>query len=128
MEEQDLDKLVEKYDYQTKLDIACWVMSKVDQFGHEPGSFRYFIYHLLGFEMDAYVPMFLANAMNFTNEFDYTFKEELRRLITEEKIESKKIKNFLGLCDTSECYETASRGTPSKEGYRWTCGKHAPTE
>lgn len=130
MQEEDYDKLVEKYDYQTKLDIACWVMSKVDQFGREPGSFRYFIYQLLGFKEDAYVSMFLANAMEFTNEFDYSFKQELRRLLREEKVSSPKVKNFLGLCDTPACYENASCGTPSgdkdSKKYRWTCYEHRP--
>jgi hypothetical protein len=130
MEAENYDELVKKYDDQTKLDIACWVMSKVDEFGHNPGSFRYFIYHLLGFGPEGYVPLYLANAMSFTNEFDYSFKEQLRELVESEKIDSPKLKNFIGLCDTSGCYESASCGTPSEDKdpkkYRWTCSIHRP--
>lgn len=132
IEEVDYDALVAKYDYQTKLDIACWVMSKVDEFGNNPGSFRYFIYNLLGLDVDSYVPMYLANTMNFTNELDYSYKEQLRKLVQEEMVSSPKVKNFVGLCDTPACYERASTGTPSKDKdpnkYRWTCDKHAPKE
>ena len=46
---EDYDALVAKYDYQTRLDIAAWVISKIDEHGNNPGSFRYLIYNLLGF-------------------------------------------------------------------------------
>lgn len=130
MDQEDYDQLVEKYDYETKLDIACWVMSKVDKFGRDPGSFRYFIYQLLGFNTDAYVPMYYANTMGFTNEFDYSYKDKLCRLVESERIDSPKLKNFVGLCDTAGCYKHFSCGTPhpdnDSEKYRWTCGEHKP--
>ena len=67
----DYDKLVEKYDNQTKLDIAAWVISKIDEHGRDPGSFRHLIYDRLGFGMDAYVPLYEAGGMNITNELEY---------------------------------------------------------
>lgn len=32
------------------------------------------------------------------------------------------------LCDVPGCGEIAGCGTPTSEGYRWTCGKHRPVE
>lgn len=32
------------------------------------------------------------------------------------------------LCDVPGCGEIAGCGTPTSEGYRWTCGRHRPTE
>ena len=31
-----------------------------------------------------------------------------------------------GVCDEPGCIEPAGCGTPTKDGYRWTCGKHQP--
>jgi hypothetical protein len=30
------------------------------------------------------------------------------------------------LCDVDGCEETSSCGTPTPQGYRWTCGFHVP--
>lgn len=31
-------------------------------------------------------------------------------------------------CDDPECKMEATCGTPTQEGYRWTCGQHVPNE
>lgn len=119
------DKLVEKYDYQTKLDIAAWVISKIDDHGNNPGSFRYLIYNRLGFDLDAYVPLYEAGGMNITNELDYDKSPALMKIIEEQKIENKKLKEFANVCDEPGCFRNASCGWPSDEGYRRTCYEHS---
>lgn len=119
------DKLVEKYDYQTKLDIAAWVISKIDDHGNSPGSFRYLIYNRLGFDLDAYVPLYEAGGMNITNELDYNTTPTLMKIIEEQKIENKKLKEFARVCDEPGCFGSVSCGWPSDEGYRRTCYEHS---
>jgi hypothetical protein len=68
----DYDSIVAKYDNQTKLDIAARVISKIDDHGASPGSFRYLIYDRLGFGPEAYVPLYTAGGMNITNSLDYS--------------------------------------------------------
>lgn len=121
----DYDKLVEKYDYQTKLDIAAWVISKIDDHGNNPGSFRYLIYNRLGFDLDAYVPLYEAGGMNITNELDYNTTPTLMKIIEEQKIENKKLKEFARVCDEPGCFGSVSCGWPSDEGYRRTCYEHS---
>lgn len=122
----DYDKLVEKYDNQTKLDIAAWVISKIDEHGRDPGSFRYLIYERLGFGMDAYVPLYEAGGMNITNEFDYGKDEQLVKIVIEEKIDNVRLKQQLLLCDEPGCFDPASCGWPSENGvYRRTCYEHS---
>lgn len=77
----EFDDLVAKYDYQTKLDIAAWVISKIDEHGFDGGSFRYLIYERLGFGPDAYVPLYDAGGMNITNELDYEAIYKLKRAV-----------------------------------------------
>jgi hypothetical protein len=124
----DYDKLVEKYDYQTKLDIAAWVISKIDEHGTNPGSFRYLIYQLLGFGPDAYVPLYEAGGMNITNELDYERPGALLKLIEEQKIENIELKRFSNVCDEPGCFRYASCGWPSEAGYRRTCYEHSKFE
>lgn len=124
----DYDKLVEKYDYQTKLDIAAWVISKIDEHGNNPGSFRYLIYQLLGFGPDAYVPLYEAGGMNITNELDYERPGALLKLIEEQKIENIELKRFSNVCDEPGCFRYASCGWPSEAGYRRTCYEHSNFE
>ena len=40
----------------------------------------------------------------------------------------KTIGNFYDCCDEPECFEPASCGTPTQNGYRRTCLKHMPKE
>ena len=121
----EFDDLVAKYDYQTKLDIAAWVISKIDEHGQDPGSFRGLIYGLLGFGPDAYVPLYEAGGMNITNELDYESKSFLRQIIKDENIENTKLKHYSGVCDETGCFEYATCGWPSDNGYRRTCYQHS---
>lgn len=122
----DYDELVAKYDNQTKLDIAAWVISKIDEHGDNPGSFRYLIYTLLGFGPEAYVPLYEAGGMNITNELDYSRSGALLKLIMEQQIENKKLKDFAGVCDEPGCFNYASCGWPTSDGgYRRTCYEHS---
>ena len=121
----DYDALVDKYDYQTKLDIASWVISKIDEHGNEPGSFRYLIYQRLGFGPDAYVPLYEAGGMNITNELDYNMVPALMKVIQEQAIENKELKRFARVCDEPGCFKPFSCGWPSDDGYRNTCYDHS---
>lgn len=121
----NLDELVSKYDYQTKLDIAAWVISKIDEHGADGGSFRYLIYERLGFGPDAYVPLFEAGGMNITNELDYDTIPNLRKIIEEEKIDNLKLKQATRTCDEPGCFAHATCGWPDEPRYRLTCYEHS---
>jgi len=122
----EFDELVSKYDNETKLNIAAWVISKIDEHGEEPGSFRYLIYHRLGFGPEAYVPLYEAGGMNITNELDYAQRQQLSDIIRREKIDNVELKTFALVCDEPGCYEYASCGWPTSDGgYRRTCGQHS---
>lgn len=123
--QEDYDALVAKYDYETKLDIAAWVISKIDEHGTSPGSFRYLIYERLGFGPDAYVPLYSAGGMNITNELDYDSKEPIIEVIKRDKIDNKDLKLSVGLCDEPGCFERFTCGWPSEGGYRNTCYNHS---
>lgn len=124
----EFDDLVAKYDYQTKLDIAAWVISKIDEHGAEPGSFRNLIYGRLGFGPDAYVPLYEAGGMNITNELDYDKTPALLKIIEEQQIENKQLKEFAGVCDEPGCFKYATCGFPTDNGYRRTCYNHSNFE
>lgn len=124
----DYDKLVEKYDYDTKLDITAWVISKLDDHGTSPGSFRHLIYNLLGFGIDAYSPLYEAGGMNITNELDYKRPSILLELIKKQAIENIELKRFANVCDEPGCFEHANCGWPSDTGYRRTCYEHSNFE
>lgn len=125
-EKIDYDELVSKYDYQTKLDIAAWVISKIDEHGTNPGSFRYLIYDRLGFDLDAYVPLYSAGGMNISNELDYSYRENLANVVKEQNIDNKELKSALLICDEPWCYNYASCGFPTSDGgYRRTCHDHS---
>jgi hypothetical protein len=64
------DRLVEECPYETRLAVTAWVMKHIVQHAQDGGSFRHLIYGRLGFEMDAYVPLYLAGGMTISNEFD----------------------------------------------------------
>ncbi len=67
--QDDLPKLVEACPYYMRLAVTAHVIEQVVKVAQEGGSFRNFIYDLLGFEPDAYVPLYLAGGMTITNEF-----------------------------------------------------------
>lgn len=66
-----LDRDVEPgpVDYERRLDITAEVFNAVVENAVEGGSFRYLIYDRLGFDLDAYVPLYSAGGMTITNEF-----------------------------------------------------------
>jgi len=122
----DYDELVSKYDNETKLDIAAWVISKIDEHGKNPGSFRYLIYDRLGFDFDAYVPLYLAGGMNITNELDYSYRENIAEVVKKQNLDNKELKSALLICDEPECYNYANCGFPIDDGgYRRTCHNHS---
>lgn len=63
----ELDKLVEKCDYDTKLAITAWVFKQLTEHNKEGGSYRYLIYNRLGFTPDAYVPLYDAGGLEISN-------------------------------------------------------------
>lgn len=70
----DLNKLLAECPYETKLAVTAWVFEKIVEHANDPGSFRYLIYDRMGFNADAYVPLYEAGGMTITNEF--SLKEE----------------------------------------------------
>lgn len=54
-------------DYQTRLAVAAWVFKALNEHMREGGTYRYLIYHRLGFAEDAYVPLYEAGGMNLSN-------------------------------------------------------------
>ena len=70
-------KLVAECPYETRLAIVAWVFEQIVAHAREGGSFRYLIYDRLGFDLDAYVPLYLAGGMTISNEFDLS-KSELK--------------------------------------------------
>jgi hypothetical protein len=125
MDDNYFDELVFKYDNQTKLDIAAWVISKIDNHGNNPGSFRHLIYTLMGFGPEAYVPLYEAGGMNITNELDYNMRDQLASIIKEQGLDNAQLKTFALLCDEPGCYNGASCGFPTDNGYRRTCYEHS---
>ena len=116
-------KVWDGLDYDTRLAVAGHMIRKVVEIGTEGGSFRHFIYGVLGFDMDAYVPLYMAGGMTITNEFDLQKIEDIKKIVGENKYE--KLKPVLGLCDEPDCFEEASSGWPSEDNvYRHTCSAH----
>lgn len=52
-----------------KLAVTAWVMNAIVKHATEGGTFRYLIYDRLGFDTDAYVPLYEAGGMTISNEF-----------------------------------------------------------
>ena len=120
----ELDELVEKCDYDTKLAVTAWVFKHIVDHAKEGGSYRYLIYDRLGFSPDAYIPLYEAGGMDISNEFSIDTMDEIRKIVVEQKIES--LKPAMGLCDEPDCFARQTCGTPTKEKYRCTCFKHKP--
>ena len=122
----ELQKLVDACDPVIKLAVAAWAISKVDDHGVGGGSFRFLIYERMGFGPEAYVPMYEAGGMNITNELDYDLRANIGEIMKNEQIDSIRLKAIARLCDEPGCYDEISCGTPTPDGYRSTCSKHAP--
>jgi len=77
--QKDIDErypaLVEACDYETRLAIVAWVFKAIVDHAIEGGTFRYLIYDRLGFDVDAYVPLYSAGGMTISNEFDLSPKD-----------------------------------------------------
>ncbi|CAB5221609.1 hypothetical protein UFOVP247_213 [uncultured Caudovirales phage] len=116
-----LEDILKEVPYDHKLAVTQWVMKHIVEHAKEGGSYRYLIYHRLGFDLDAYVPL-CDDGLTISNEFDLNFKEQIVDIIKENGYD--KLKSIAGLCDVQDCYKTASCGWPSDAGYRHTCYDH----
>lgn len=117
----DLDKLVERSDYDTRLAIVRWCMEKITEHAREGGSYRTLIYRRLGFGADAY-GVLLDDGMTISNEFDLSLKDNVIKAY--QKQDETELKKVLGLCDEPGCFKPISSGWPSESGYRTTCLEH----
>ena len=61
--------LVRGCPYETKLAVTAWVFEALIKNAEEGGSFRHLIYDHLGFNTDAYHPLYVAGGQTITNEF-----------------------------------------------------------
>lgn len=119
----ELDKLVENCPYDTKLAVTAWVIRNIVDHAKEGGSYRYLIYERLGFNFDAYVPLYEAGGMDITNNFDLGQIPAIIDIVREHKFTP--LKNMLNLCDEPDCFNEVSCGFPTEDGYRRTCSKHS---
>jgi hypothetical protein len=117
------EEIVNKCDYDTKLAVTAWVFKHIYDHAKNPGSYRYLIYDRLGFDLDSYVPLLDVGGLEISNMlFDVNKIEEMIKIVRDNKIES--LKAVLNLCDEPECFNIASCGYPSDNGYRMTCFDH----
>lgn len=82
--------LVEACPYEMKLAVTAWVMRHIVDHARDGGTFRDLIYERLGFDLNAYVPLYQAGGMTISNEFllgeadpvkDGELAESLRRAL-----------------------------------------------
>lgn len=118
---EHLDKIVKECDNDTKLAITKWVMKHIVEHARDGGSYRYLIYDRLGFGPEAYGAL-LDDGMTISNEFDLGLKDNVVEAY--KSGDEKKLKEALGLCDESGCFNYISCGWPSENGYRMTCSEH----
>lgn len=123
MTENQLDSLVENCDYDTKLAVTAWVFKNIVEHAKEGGSYRYLIYERLGFDLDAYVPLFEAGGMEISNEFDIERINDIMAIVREHKLDV--LKGVLNMCDEPGCFDNAGCGFPTENGYRHTCYNHS---
>ena len=118
----NLQELVDKCDYDTKLAVTAWAMKHIVEHARDGGSYRYLIYTRLGFDMDAYGAL-LDDGMTISNEFDLNLKDAVIKAY--KNGDEKKLKDALGLCDEPGCFNYVSCGWSSDDGYRSTCSDHS---
>lgn len=123
MENYYLNDLVENCDYDTKLAVTAWVFKNIVEHAKEGGSYRYLIYDRLGFDLDAYVPLFEAGGMEISNEFDIERINDIMSIVREHKLDV--LKSVLNMCDEPGCFDNAGCGFPTDDGYRRTCYNHS---
>jgi hypothetical protein len=127
VENEWFEKIVKDCDYDTRLAITAWVFKHINEQAKEGGTYRYLIYDRLGFNMDAYVPLWEVGGIELSNMlFDARKKEEIVEIVRENKIEA--LKSVLYLCDEPGCFKDVSCGYQTKNGYRSTCFDHNKTE
>lgn len=64
-----MPELVRDCPYDVRLAITEWVFKNICEHARGDGSFRYLIYNRLGFDLDAYSPLYYAGGMDISNEF-----------------------------------------------------------
>ena len=115
-------EILESTPYETKLAITAWVFEKLVEHARQRGSYRGLIYERLGFDSDAYAPLYEAGGMTISNEFDLKRMDDIIKHVVENKIES--MKPLVRLCDTPGCFERVTSHWPSEKGPRLTCTDH----
>jgi hypothetical protein len=68
--------LVRACPYEMRLAITAWVFAAIVAHARDRGTFRFLIYDRLGFEPDAYLPLYDAGGMDISNELDLTHAKE----------------------------------------------------
>lgn len=121
--DKHLEKLAEECDEETKLAVTAWVFRNIVDHAREGGSYRYLIYDRLGFGPEAYVPLYNAGGMTISNEFDIDRINAIMVKVKEHKLEV--LKSSLNMCDEPGCFDDASCGFPTENGYRRTCFDHS---
>lgn len=65
----NIEAVIADIPYEVRLTVAAWVFGHICAHAREGGSYRYLIYERLGFDTDAYVPLYLAGGMDISNDF-----------------------------------------------------------
>jgi hypothetical protein len=99
--DDDLAKMVDECDSELKLAITQWVFKHIVEHARDGGTYRYLIYHRLGFDESAYVPL-CRDGMIINNEFDLDLKETVASFLEKNDIEN--AKRALGYCDEPGCF------------------------
>ena len=81
--DKKIKETFESLDYETRLEVTSYIFQKITEH-MSGGSFRYLIYNRLGFDKDAYIPLYISggieisNAFSILNDFDekHYLKEE----------------------------------------------------
>lgn len=74
--EETYDSIVQECPYEVRLAVVAWAMKHIVAHAEEGGTFRHLIYDRLGFDMDAYVPLYQAGGMTISNEFNLAKMQE----------------------------------------------------
>jgi len=69
-------KLVAECPYETRLAVTAQVFKAIIDHATEGGSFRHLIYDRLGFDTNAYVPLYNSGGMTISNEFNLSKKDD----------------------------------------------------
>lgn len=70
-------KLVEECPYETRLAVTAQVFRAIRDHAKEGGTYRYLIYDRLGFNSDAYLPLYDAGGLDISNMlFDLSHPNE----------------------------------------------------